>query len=151
MAATPEGYTNIDNLGGGRWRVTIGVRNRPYREVLALSERDEGLVCDGLCLEGEVVRDAWIRSAADSFDTYVDHARAAIVALHGGDAVGAFRRPVRRRRDLTDEFLAEVVRRHEGYKSAGRPPTATLAAEEGVGTSTVKLWLQRARERGITR
>jgi hypothetical protein len=149
MAATPEAYTNIADLGGGRWRVEIGIKNRPYRQVLTMSEQPKGLVCNSFCLEGEVVREAWLRAAADGFEAYADHARAAIVALRGGDTEGTLRRPVRRRRELTDEFLTEVVQRHEAYKAEGRPPTATLAAEEGVSTSTVKLWLSHARARGI--
>ena len=58
-------------------------------------------------------------------------------------------RAVRRQRDLTDEFLAGVVRRHAAHQANGRPPTQTLAAEEGVTAGAVKNWLRRAREAGI--
>jgi len=120
--------------------------------VLRFTEHRKGdtteLVCNGFTLEGGAVRDSWIRAMAHDFDSWADHARAAIIALRGNGG-GVLRRPVRRKRELTDDFLLDVVRRHRAHNAAGRPPTATLAAEEGVTTGAVKGWLRRARARGI--
>jgi hypothetical protein len=62
---------------------------------------------------------------------------------------GGFTRSVRTRRELSDEFLADVVRRHRQFGARGVAPTEALAREEGVGSSTVRNWLRKAREAGI--
>jgi hypothetical protein len=49
------------------------------------------------------------------------------------------------RRELTPEFLRDVLRRHLEHGGS----TEALAREEGVGTSTVRHWLRKAREAGI--
>jgi hypothetical protein len=53
------------------------------------------------------------------------------------------------RRELTDDFLADIVRRHRAYSEEGPSPTQRLAREENVGLSTVKNWLAKAKEAGI--
>ena len=152
MTARAEAFTNVTELSGGEWRVEIGMSHLPYRCTLHFTEQrqDEAveLVCDAVTISGDVVRDSLVRGMADDLERFEEHARAAIVALRGNGG-GVLRRPVRRKRELTEDFLREVVRRHSEHEAAGRPPTATLAAEEGVTPSAVKGWLRRARERGI--
>ena len=106
------------------------------------------LDCDAVTISGAPIRDSLVRGMADDLERFQEHARAAIIALRGNGG-GVLTRPVRRKRELTDDFLRDVVRRHAAHQAAGDPPTATLAAEEGVTPSAVKGWLRRARERGI--
>jgi hypothetical protein len=54
------------------------------------------------------------------------------------------RRP-RIRREMSPEFLRDVLRRHLEHGGS----TEALAREEGVGASTVRHWLRKAREAGI--
>jgi hypothetical protein len=53
------------------------------------------------------------------------------------------------RRELTADFLADIVRRHSAYSEEGPSPTQRVAREEHVGLSTVKNWLAKAKEAGI--
>jgi hypothetical protein len=53
------------------------------------------------------------------------------------------------RRELTADFLADIVRRHRAYSEEGPRPTQRLARDEHVGLSTVKNWLAKAKEAGI--
>jgi hypothetical protein len=64
--------------------------------------------------------------------------------LHGTEHEG--HRPRPRRRELSPEFLAAVLRRHRSYRERGFPPTAMLAQEEQVTVGAVKHWLRKARE-----
>ena len=105
------------------------------------------LVCDGITLnttEG-AVRASLLRDLADNFDRYEQHARAQVAAFHETGATIASR-PVRRQRKLTPAFLADIARRYKAHEAAGRPPTATIAAEEGVTVGAVKNWMRRARK-----
>jgi hypothetical protein len=86
-----------------------------------------------------------VRDFLGSWDRYANVARDILEAHLGG---GIERAP-RTRRELTNEFLADVVRRHADYRRQGVAPTEALAREEGVGTSTVRNWLGKARKRGI--
>ena len=62
---------------------------------------------------------------------------------------GNFTARPRERRNLSDEFLRDVVRRHREYERQGTQATAALAREERVGTSTVRNWLRKARDAGV--
>ena len=149
-----EATTRVTRDSDTTWRVEIGYTHLPIRYTLHLEERRESdalqLVCDGVTLEapGATVRASLIRGLADNFERYEQHARAAVMAFReNGEELAP--RPVRRQRELTDEFLADVLRRHAAHRAAGRPPTQTLAAEEGVTVGAVKNWLRKAREAGI--
>jgi hypothetical protein len=152
LADRPEAFTNVSQLSDGGWQVEIGMSHLPYRCTLRFKEQSRGaraeLECDSVTMSGVPIRPALVRGMADDLERFQEHARAAIIALRGNGG-GVLRRPVRRKRELTDGFLRDVVRRHSAHGAAGRPPTATLAAEEGVTSSAVKGWLRRARERGI--
>ena len=83
---------------------------------------------------------AAIRDFAKDWTGFENAARATLTSAIGDPALTV--RP-RQRRTLSDEFLAGIVARQ---RTRG---TATVAREELVGTSTVRNWLQKARERGI--
>jgi hypothetical protein len=80
------------------------------------------------------------------WERYEQVARVALEVHFGGEN---FTRAPRTRRVLSDEFLTKIVKRHRELKDEGYSPTETLAREERVGSSTVRMWLAKARERGI--
>lgn len=91
-----------------------------------------------------------VRDLADRFERLERFARTHLAVLIGADIdddVLAGRS--RERRELTDEFLADIARRYQEHEKGGRPPTQTIAREERVGTSTVKNWVRKARERDL--
>ena len=141
-------------LGADAWVVEISFTHLPHRYTFHLIGRRKGdavdLECDGAWIEapGGVVRSTAVRELADNFDRYEQHARNSVLSLRG-DGGEVIPRPVRRQRKLTNEFLRDIARRHASHEAAGRPPTATLAAEEGVTVGAVKNWLRKVRERGI--
>ena len=147
-----EAWTKVTQTAPGEWTVEVGMGHVPYQCSMHYQERPSGdqveLVCDSITLSGGVVRATWLRDMADDLERFEYHARAAIAALRPAGG-GELRRAPRRHRELTDEFLAEIVRRRAEHEAAGRPPTATLATEEGVSTGAVKNWLRKAREAGI--
>lgn len=84
----------------------------------------------------------------DRWEALERTARAALgVDPEHDDAAAA--RPPRTRREMTPEFLTEIVRRHNAHRAAGTPATEALAREERVGASTVRHWLRKAREAGV--
>ena len=149
-----ESHTRVDQTAKDTWEVQVSFSHLPFVYTIRFKERHAGdrvdLVCDGVTLETPdgVVRDSLLRGLADNFDRYEQHARAEVAALReNGERIA--QRPVRRQRRLDKDFLQEIVNRHEAHRAGGRPPTATLAAEEGVTVGAVKNWLRRAREAGI--
>jgi hypothetical protein len=89
---------------------------------------------------------ATVRDFKDQWSRYE---RAAHVTLESALGKENFTARPRERRVLSDDFLADVVRRHREYERQGMPATAALAREKLVGTSTVRNWLRKAREAGI--
>ena len=89
---------------------------------------------------------AAVQDFKDNFTRYEQAARVTLASAVGDPTLTA--RP-RERRVLSDEFLADIVARHRAAERQGMRGTATVAREELVGTSTVRNWLARARERGI--
>jgi hypothetical protein len=98
--------------------------------------------------EAPAVSAPTLRELADRFDQLEDVARATFTQATLGAGERAAPK-VRTRRELSEGFLRDVVRRHARHRDQGRAPTAALAREEGVSTGTVKHWLRRARELGI--
>ncbi len=89
---------------------------------------------------------AAIADFKENWTRYERAARTTLASAIGDPALTA--RP-RERRVLSDEFLADVLTRHRAAERRGLQGTATVAREELVGTSTVRNWLRKARERGI--
>jgi hypothetical protein len=94
-----------------------------------------------------------VRDLANRWERLEHFARAALAEMIGFDGDDSpaplTRGSVRTRRNLSPEFLADVVRRHRGYGARGVAPTQALAREERVSTSTVKNWMRKAQEAGI--
>jgi hypothetical protein len=156
MSEQAEAHTLTRQTGPKQWEVQIGMSHTPERHTLRFVERRSDdtveLVCDAFKVEneGSVIRASLIRGAAEVFERFEDHARASVIALRGtGDGERIVKRPVQRQRQLTNEFLADIARRHAEHEAGGRPPTASIAAEEGVTVGAVKNWLRKARERGV--
>lgn len=149
-----EFSTKVTQIGKSSWTVEVSFSHLPFDYAVHFVERHEddrlAMVCESVTIvvSGGVVRDSLIRDFAGDFGRYESIARAAVAAVraNGGEIASP---PVRRQRKLTPTFLAEIVRRHDAHAAAGRPPTATLAAEEGVTVGAVKNWLRRARKAGI--
>jgi hypothetical protein len=91
-----------------------------------------------------------IRDFLGRWESLERTARAAIVGVNPEQGEAAAR-PPRTRREMSPEFLADIVRRHGELRAAGTAPTEALAREEGVGPSTVRHWLRKAREIGVER
>jgi hypothetical protein len=92
---------------------------------------------------------ATMRELADHWGTFEKAARQTIELFSGESLQVKGRLGVRVRRELSPEFLADVVRRRAEFRKRGMQPTQALAREEGVSVSTVKNWMQKAREAGI--
>jgi hypothetical protein len=96
---------------------------------------------------GQPALDALLRGLADRFEAVLKAARAQVeVRLNGSEKVAP---TLRARREMSEEFLREVLERHAKLREQGLPPTKTLAEQEAVSTATVKHWLRKARETGI--
>jgi hypothetical protein len=148
----PNFLTHVEQVSDDAWRVELVNNLAAERHVVELrEERDPDgklfLATTHVGVSSDLVRAHDLRRAADRLERLEDHARSAVLAVREGETI----QPpgVRRHRKLTDDFLASVVRRHEQLREAGRPPTAALAAEQGVTPGAVKNWLRKARERGI--
>jgi hypothetical protein len=142
-------------------RVELTLNGSPVRYVFwfaYVEERgEERLVCaetaiqqafdDPTDQEIATVAPPIVRDFLNRWETLERTARAALGGVDP-DHAGVARAP-RTRRELTTEFLAEVVRRHGEYRAQGVAPTEALAREEHVGPSTVRHWLRKAREAGI--
>lgn len=99
--------------------------------------------------EVEAITRPALTDLARRWDKLEQVARMSLEAQLGEATGGEYRRAVRTRRQLSPEFLADVARRHEDFRSRGLAPTQALAREERVSVSTVKHWLRKAREAGI--
>jgi hypothetical protein len=117
--------------------------------------RDDGSldpVCVGIGIEQPAndrkpINQTAVRELADRYNQLERAARSAVELATGtGARVSA---PVRTRRELSPEFLGDIVRRHDDYRKQGLPPTATLARAEHVSDGTVKHWLRKATDAGI--
>jgi hypothetical protein len=96
---------------------------------------------------GQPALDALLRGLADRFDAVLRAARASVeMQLENGEQVAP---TLRTRREMSDEFLTDMARRHANLRADGLPPTKTLAEQEAVSVATVKHWLRKARERGL--
>jgi hypothetical protein len=134
--------------------VTITPDGSPFQYVLQMDEHPEhGVICVGIGITQPVGPDRQpitgpvARELVDRFDQLERAAYGAISWMRdNGETVTP---PPRTRRELSDEFLADVARRHNEYRTKGLPPTQTLARAERVSDGTVKHWLRKARERGI--
>lgn len=155
--ATSETWTHVEPDPRGGWRVAVSLGGSPLRYVFHLAERRHGEGVELVCANVEIaqpddeplvpVTAPVVRELADRFDQFQRIAWAAVV-FH--DSSGTKVAPgVRTRRELSPDFLHDVVERHAAHRAHGRPPTQTLAREEQVSTGTVKNWLRKAREAGI--
>jgi len=151
-----ETRTQVESDPRGGWRVTISLGGSPLRYVFHLAERSHGENTELLCANVEieqpddeplvVVTAPVVRELADRFEKFQQIAWAAVL-FH--DPTGRKLAPgVRTRRELSQEFLSDVVERHAALRARGLPPTQTLAREEQVSIGTVKHWLRKAREAG---
>jgi hypothetical protein len=85
----------------------------------------------------------------DFKEQWTRYERAANVTLQSALGEENFTARPRERRELSDEFLRDILQRHREHQRHGRQGTAAIAREERVGTSTVRNWLRKAREAGI--
>ena len=95
------------------------------------------------------VTSAVIRNFSERWTQYERAASASLAAAFGIETGAEFSVRSRERRVLSDEFLADVVKRHRDAERQGVPGTKAVADQERVGTSTVRNWLRQARDRGI--
>jgi hypothetical protein len=138
--------------------VTITLDGGSFSYVMHMDDhpREDGsleVACVGASVEQpptdnrEPISQTAVRELADRYNQLERHARSAVGLATGTRArVSA---PVRTRRELSPEFLGDIVRRHADYRAQGLPPTATLARAEHVSDGTVKHWLRKAAEAGI--
>lgn len=151
MNKSTTSTTSVAIDPGGGFQVTVGLPGSPLRYVLYLGSVDGGeLFCGAVAIEppeGEIpsvpLTAPIIREFADRFERLEHHARSA-AAVFAGDSEKTMPM-VRTRRELSPEFLRDVLHRHDEYREQGLAPTQTLAREERVSTGTVKHWLRKAR------
>jgi hypothetical protein len=146
---------------GGYWTVTVSPAGSPFRTVLRFAEAGGELVLARAAIEqpdpddlepGEKLQSITaptVRDLADHWDALEDGARSYLAVLSRESFSTKDVARVRTRRVLSDEFLADVVRRRAGYRAQGVSANRALAREERVSVSTVKNWLAKAREAGI--
>ena len=129
--------------------VTITPNGSPLRYVMQMDPREDGtLACVGIAIDQPVddrrpITQPAVREFADRFAQFERAARNAVEML--GEMIEV-KPALRTRRELSDEFLRDVLRRHHDYRAEGLPPTQTLARAEGVSDGTVKYWLRKARK-----
>lgn len=152
MSARPNRIsTNIrPNPSQGTLDVSIVLDDSPYAYVFHLDDGREHAVVTGIGVklrspDGPLpIPPAVLRELADRYAQLEMHALAEAQALVRMWGEELHVRPAYQHRKLTPEFLANVTARHAEYKRQGLPPTATLAREMSVSTSTVKHWMRQA-------
>jgi hypothetical protein len=147
------------------WRVHVHTEGDPHAYVLGFPElkAEDGETAIPLAEatitqapadvpeEARMITGPVVRDFADHLHAYEQAARFNLTrgAGRAGAATDRFSRGPRTRRELSEGFLRDVVRRHAEFRERGLSPTLTLARDEGVSPSTVKHWLRKAREAGI--
>lgn len=155
-------WTHVEPDPRGGQRFEISLSGSPFHYVFRMVEREGELICAGVAVEqpdgeetlevtGPVTREltdrleGLVELAANSVRAY----RVTVTPAGERDEAARLNVGVRTRRTLSDEFLRDVVARHDEYRAQGLPPTQTLARAERVSDGTVKHWLRKAREAGI--
>jgi len=85
------------------------------------------------------------------FGDYIGYARGCL-AIHGAPRGGTLPEagsPKRRRREMTDDFLAGIGREYAMWSEGEGRAVTQIASAHGVDVSTASRWVQGARRRGF--